>query len=165
MYGRFGYSGLKEAGFCSRRTLWDFNRLRLGSYWKEAYLWGDRQSGAHLFSRDATAPDGLIVTRDTSVFKTYRYLIDSLESSMSLASGTRTRPPQSGFVQTGFWEVSVRCGRLWLMLCQGSLLTSLITIDEEPVLTLHWRRLATRESPRTAAGPIHSCAGHRCVGP
>ena len=40
----------------------------------------------------------------------------------------------------------------------------LITIDDGPVLTLHWRRLATRESPRTAAGPIHSCADHRCAG-
>jgi hypothetical protein len=47
---------------------------------------------------------------------------------MSLASGTRTRPPQSGFVQTGFWEVSVRCGRLWLMLRQGLLLTSLLLL-------------------------------------
>ena len=33
------------------------------------------------------APNGLIVTRDTSFFKTYCYLIASLESSMSLASG------------------------------------------------------------------------------
>src|ERR1019366_5589545 len=41
----------------------------------------------------------------------------------------------------------------------------IITIDDERVLTLHWRRLATRESPRTAAGPIHSCAGRHCVGP
>src|SRR5450759_3661347 len=32
-------------------------------------------------------------------------------------------------------------------------------------LFLRWRGLATRESPRTAAGPTHSCAGHRCVGP
>ena len=40
----------------------------------------------------------------------------------------------------------------------------LITIDDERVVILGWRRLATRESPRTAAGPIHSCAGHRCVG-
>ena len=39
---------------------------------------------------------------DTSFFKTYRYLIASLESSMSLASGTRQSPPQSGFVQTDF---------------------------------------------------------------
>jgi hypothetical protein len=31
------------------------------------------------------APNGLIVTRDTSFFKTYCYLIASLESSMSLA--------------------------------------------------------------------------------
>jgi hypothetical protein len=30
----------------------------------------------------------------------------------------------------------------------------LITIDEERVLIFRWRRLATRESPRTAAGPI-----------
>src|ERR1019366_2880853 len=66
---------------------------------------------------------------------------------------------------TGFWEVSVRCGCLWLMLRQGSLTTSFITIGEERVLILPWRRLAIHESPRTAAGPIHSCAGHRCVGP
>src|ERR1022692_1233718 len=39
----------------------------------------------------------------------------------------------------------------------------LITVEEERVLILRWRRPATRESPRTAAGPIHSCAGHRCV--
>jgi len=57
------------------------------------------------FPRDATAPDGLIVPRDTSFFKTYCYLIASFGSSMSLASGTRKRPPQSGFVQTGLWEV------------------------------------------------------------
>jgi hypothetical protein len=30
----------------------------------------------------------------------------------------------------------------------------LITIDEERVLTLRWRRLATRVSPRTAAGRV-----------
>src|ERR1017187_4841928 len=47
----------------------------------------------------------------------------------------------------------------------GLLLTSFITIDEESVLTLHWRRPATRESPRIAAGPTHSCAGHRGAGP
>ncbi len=41
----------------------------------------------HLFSHDAKAPNSLIVTRDTSFFKTYCYLIASLESSMSLASG------------------------------------------------------------------------------
>src|ERR1039458_8876825 len=40
----------------------------------------------------------------------------------------------------------------------------LITVEEERLLILRWRRPATRESPRTAAGPIHSCAGHRCVG-
>src|ERR1019366_9928488 len=38
-------------------------------------------------------------------------------------------------------------------------------IGDERLLILRWRRLATRESPRTAAGPIHSCAGHRCAGP
>src|ERR1035441_5062696 len=37
--------------------------------------------------------------------------------------------------------------------------------DEERVLMLSWQRPAVRESPRTAAGPIHSCAVHRCVGP
>src|ERR1035438_10502108 len=37
-----------------------------------------------------------------------------------------------------------------------------IIINEECVLLLRWRRLATRESPRTAAEPIHSCAGPRC---
>src|ERR1019366_7372566 len=37
--------------------------------------------GAHLFSHDAKAPDGLIVTRDTSFFTTYCYLIANLESS------------------------------------------------------------------------------------
>src|ERR1019366_3692268 len=58
------------------------------------------------FSHDAKAPDGLIVTRDTSFFKTYCYLIASLESFMSHASGTRKRPPQSGFVQTGMWEIT-----------------------------------------------------------
>ena len=41
----------------------------------------------------------------------------------------------------------------------------IITIDDERLVILRGRRLATRESPRTAAGPIHSCAGHRCVGP
>ena len=66
---------------------------------------------------------------------------------------------------TGFWEVSVRCGCLWLMLRQGSLTTSFITIGEERVLILPWRRLAIHESPRTAAGPTHSCICHRCVGP
>jgi hypothetical protein len=40
-----------------------------------------------------------------------------------------------------------------------------IIINEECELILRWRRLATPESPRTAAGPIHSCAGHRGVGP
>ena len=39
----------------------------------------------------------------------------------------------------------------------------LITIDDECGLRLRWRRPATRESPRTAAGSIRSCAGHRCV--
>jgi hypothetical protein len=39
------------------------------------------------FSHDAKAPNDLIVTRDTSFFKAYRYLIARLESSMSLASG------------------------------------------------------------------------------
>ena len=57
------------------------------------------------FPRDATAPDGLIVPRDTSFFKTYCYLIASFGSSMSLASGTRKRPPQSGFVQTDISEL------------------------------------------------------------
>src|ERR1022692_2583639 len=41
----------------------------------------------------------------------------------------------------------------------------IITMDDERLVILRWRRLATRESPRTAAGPRHSCAGHRCVGP
>ena len=88
--GRFGYSDLKEAAFVRGGrggALWDFNRLWLGSYWNEEYLWDDRQSSADLFSHDAKAPNGLIVTRDTSFFKTYCYLIASLESSMSLASG------------------------------------------------------------------------------
>jgi hypothetical protein len=92
--------------FRSRRTLWDFNRLWFGSCWQKKHLWGDRQSGAHLSSHDAKAPDGLIVTRDRSFFKTYCYLIASLESSLSLASCTRKRPPQSGFVQTGIWETT-----------------------------------------------------------
>jgi len=58
-------------------------------------------------SHDAKAPNGLIVTRDTSFFKTCCYLMASLESSMSLSWGTRTRPPQTGFVQTGIWQVYV----------------------------------------------------------
>ncbi len=40
----------------------------------------------------------------------------------------------------------------------------LITIDDELLLMRRWQRLATRESPRTAAGPIHRRAGHHCVG-
>jgi hypothetical protein len=47
-------------------------------------------------------------------------------TALLLTPGTRKRPPQSGSVQTGFWEVSVRCGRLWLMLRQGSPTTSLL---------------------------------------
>jgi hypothetical protein len=81
---------LKEAAFVRGGrggALWDFNRFWLGSYWKEEYLWDERQSWAHLFSHDAKATNGLMVTRDTSFFKTYCYLIASLESSMSLASG------------------------------------------------------------------------------
>ena len=39
------------------------------------------------YSHNAKVPNGLIVTRDASFFKTYCYLIASLESSMSLASG------------------------------------------------------------------------------
>jgi len=39
-----------------------------------------------------------------------------------------------------------------------------IPIDAEPGLIFRWRRLATRESPRTDAGPRRSCAGHRGVG-
>ena len=50
-------------------------------------MWDDRKSRAHLFSHGARAPNGLIVTRDTSFFKTYCYLIASLESFMSLARG------------------------------------------------------------------------------
>jgi hypothetical protein len=45
--GRVRYSGLKEAAFVRGGrggALWDFNRLWLGSYWKEEYLWDDRQS-------------------------------------------------------------------------------------------------------------------------
>ena len=45
--GRFGYSDLKEAAFVRGGrggALWDFNRLWLGSYWKEEYLWDDRKS-------------------------------------------------------------------------------------------------------------------------
>jgi hypothetical protein len=97
-WGAHSIQRFEGSRFCSRRTLWGFNRLWLGSYWKEEYLWGDRQSGAHLFSHSGKAPDGLIVTRDTSFFKTYCYIIASLESSISLASGTRKRPPQSGSV-------------------------------------------------------------------
>ncbi len=41
----------------------------------------------------------------------------------------------------------------------------ILIIDDEPALILRGRRLAIRVSPRTAAGPIRSCAGHRCVGP
>ena len=45
--GRVRYSGLKEAAFVRGGrggALWGFNRLWLGSYWKEEYLWDDRQS-------------------------------------------------------------------------------------------------------------------------
>ena len=45
--GRVRYNGLKEAAFVRGGrggALWDFNRLWLGSYWKEEYLWDDRQS-------------------------------------------------------------------------------------------------------------------------
>jgi hypothetical protein len=52
-------------------------------------------------------------------------------------------------------------GRLWL-LRQGSLTTVLIR-DDECALMLRWQRPATLVSPRTAAGPRHSCADHRCV--
>ena len=44
---RVRYSGLKEAAFVRGGrggALWDFNRLWLGSYWKEEYLWDDRKS-------------------------------------------------------------------------------------------------------------------------
>jgi hypothetical protein len=37
--------------------------------------------------------------------------------------GNQARGPE-----TGFWEVSVRCGCLWLMLRQGSLTTSLFLL-------------------------------------
>ena len=58
---------------------------------------------------EAQAHDRLIVTRDRPFCKT-----PSLESPMSLASGTRKRPPQSGFVQTAFWEMRV------VILCESS---------------------------------------------
>ena len=41
----------------------------------------------------------------------------------------------------------------------------ILIIDDERGLILGWRRLATRESPRTVAGLIRSCAGRRGVGP
>jgi len=69
-------------------------------------LWRDRQSGAHLFSHDAKAPDGLIVTPDGQFFKTA-----GLESPMPLGSGTRQRPPQSGFVQVGIQVVIPKAER------------------------------------------------------
>jgi len=100
--GRVRYSGLKEAAFVRGGrggALWDFNRLWLGSCWNEEYLWGDRQSGAHLFSHDAKAPDGLIVTRDTSFFKAYCYLHCYLSRICSVAHfGHAQAYAASGFV-------------------------------------------------------------------
>src|ERR1019366_9663407 len=60
---------------------------------------------------------------------------------------------------------SVGSVRMFVADAAPRLAHDIITIDDERVLMLHWRRLATRESPRTAAGPIHSCAGRRCAGP
>src|ERR1019366_2903396 len=54
-------------------------------------------------------------------------------------------------------------GRLWLL--RQGLLTTVLIRDDECALMLRWQRPATLVSPRTAVGPIHSCAGHRCVGP
>jgi hypothetical protein len=75
VYGRFGYSGLKEVAFVRGGRYGISIDFGLEVVWKEEYLWADRQSGAHLFSHDAKAPDGLIVTRDTSFFKTCCHLI------------------------------------------------------------------------------------------
>jgi hypothetical protein len=45
----------------------------------------------------------LIVTKEVEFFKTA-----GLESPMPRGSGTRQRPPQSGFVQVIFWEICRR---------------------------------------------------------
>jgi hypothetical protein len=55
----------------------------------------------HRCNHEAEAHDRLIVTPDRPFCKT-----PSRKSPMSLAPGTRKRPPRSGFVQTGFWETS-----------------------------------------------------------
>jgi hypothetical protein len=65
-------------------------------YYSAECLRCDLQIEVHRSDHEAQAYDRLIVTRGGSFCKT-----PSLESPMSLPSGTRQRPPQSGFVQTG----------------------------------------------------------------
>jgi hypothetical protein len=60
---------------------------------KKERLRGDLQIEVHRFNHAAQAHDRFIVTRGRPICKT-----SSLESPMSLASGTLKRPLQSGFV-------------------------------------------------------------------
>ena len=62
---------------------------------------GDLQIEFIESDHQAQAYDRLIVTRDRQFCKTF-----SLKSPMSLASSTRQRPPQSGFVQTGLGDIN-----------------------------------------------------------
>ena len=81
---------LEGSRFCSRRTRWSSMGFQSTLAWKlleGRVLVGRPSISAHLYSHDAKVPNDLIVARDASFFKTYCYLIASLESSISLASG------------------------------------------------------------------------------
>ena len=94
---------------------------------------------------------------------------------MQHTTGLSGRQRDSGHEIPGVLSANQKLSRNRLLGSVGSVLTFVadaapglahdIIINEECELILRWRRLATRESPRTAAGPIHSCAGHRREGP
>ena len=51
--------------FCSRRTLWDLNRVWFGSCYKEEYLRGDRRVEDHTLTRRAKGSQQRVIVRET----------------------------------------------------------------------------------------------------
>ncbi len=82
--------------------LWDLYRIWPGSCWKEEYLQGGLQNRLRRFNHERKAHDGVIVTRDSHSFNR-----NPLNFSVLLASNTRKRPPQSGFVQARFYHLNL----------------------------------------------------------
>ena len=136
----------------------------VGCRWRRTIRTPPTNRNCTMGSRQKPSPDSTRVTGYSAV-----HSVGENRASHELAAcRQKRRPPESRPMIVDLWSANTKLAPNRLLGSVGSvrmfvadaaprLAHDIITIDDERVLMLHWRRLATRESPRTAAGPTH-CA-------